>query len=200
MRANLTGDAPFSLGAMARFTGMEIIGAALGAVGTAVNVVGTIAQGRQAEADAKFEAEQYRRKGQEALAVSQRTAEDKTHEMQMVLSRQQALTGASGLGALDPTVVDLAGDTFQKGTYNARMAVASGRNQQNDYYDKANATIASGRAAEKGAMLSAFGEGVGGLSNFFTKYAGGQTPGTASSGIQLYDDTNAPRAGTGGYY
>src|SRR5690606_17407049 len=97
------------------------LSAILSAVGTAVSAVGTIAAGSAQKASAEFQAKQLEIQGAEERAASQREAARARRERDFVLSRQQAVASASGLGALDETVQELAGDVVQDSAVNEGM-------------------------------------------------------------------------------
>lgn len=202
-RVNFTGDyGLFSQGAVsaplfALLPSLSTLSSIAGVAGTAVSAVGTIAAGSAAKASAEFEADQLRKKGAESLAASQREAEDRRKQTELVMSRQQAGAASSGLGALDPTVLALAGDTFQQGTLNSEMATYTGLSQRAGYMDQANAAIASGKAAQKGSYLGAAGTLLGGVSSFGSKYASINKPVNQQSAApaNLYNEDDMQNGG-----
>jgi adenine-specific DNA methylase len=165
--------------------------AIIGVVGALVSAVGTIASGMAQKKAADFEAKQLEIKAQEERAASQREALEKRREKEFVLSRQQAGAAASGLGALDPTVLDLAGDVEQQGSYNEAMVRYGGEERARGLRAQAAATRMSGEAAKTGAMFSAVGTIFSGFSGFASKYGGS---GPAS------DDLLTPRTQQQWYY
>lgn len=169
------------------FTGLETIGLIAGLAGTAVSAVGTIAAGNAQKASADYEAKQMEQKAAEALASSQREAVDREKQANLVISRQQAGAAASGLGATDPTILQLQSDTFQQGRLNRDMAVYTGESQRAGYLDQAAATRASGEAAKKGSYLAAGGTLLGGISSFGTKYADSTRPVGQKSAVGSFE-------------
>src|ERR1700749_4508237 len=100
--------------------------AALGAVASVISAIGGIASGVAANNEAKFEAQQQEAQGKEAFASSQRDADQKRKEAEIVNSRAQALAAASGGGADDPTIVQLMTQTTGQGEYNAQADLFKG--------------------------------------------------------------------------
>lgn len=143
----------------------------VGLLGTAVSAAGTIAAGNAAAKSAEFEAKQLDRKADEERAAAQREAMQQRKETDFVQSRAQAVAAASGLGALDETVLDLAGDLEQEGAYRERMIQYSGSERAAGYRDAAKGRRVSGQAARQGAMFSAAGTLLSGASSFYDKYA-----------------------------
>lgn len=143
-------------------------GAALGALGSAASIAGTIAQGRAANAAAQQDALNAEAAGREERAAAQRDAEQKRREGAMVMSRQQALAAASGAGAgaESPTIVRLMTDTASDAALGAAVANYGGESRQRGYIQTARARRAEGRASLMGSYLAAggrSGELFGGL-------------------------------------
>lgn len=153
---------------------MAGIGAVASVVGTVVSAVGTIAAGQAARRDAEYQAAQLDIRAKQEFAAGQREAEEVRRRKTLALSRQQAVSGASGLGATDPGVIEIAAETAGYGQYQEQSALAAGRNRmlQNEY--AASAARATGRAQETGAYFSAAGTIIGGFANAFqAKYGNG---------------------------
>lgn len=163
--------------------GLAAISAVVGLLGTVVSAAGTIAQGKAAEAAADFQAEQLKIKGKEERAASQRAAEERKKEAGLVNSRIQAGAAASGAGAgiLDTSVVELASDVAGRGEYGARMERYTGEERKQGLDLQAESAKMSGDAAKQGAMFSALGTIVGGVSSFASKYSGGGFQPTAQA-------------------
>lgn len=162
---------------------MAALGAIVGVIGTVVSAVGTIAAGQAAQSDADFKAKQLERKAQEERAASQREAGTKKQELDLVLSRQQAGAAASGLGSLDTTILDLAGDTTVQGEMNQRMARYGGEERRNGLLDQATAARATGKAEATGSYFKAGGTLLDGFSSFAQKYG---SMGSGGGGGGLY--------------
>lgn len=141
-----------------------------GLAGTAVSAVGTIAAGNQAKAAADFQAEQLEAQGKEERAASQREAARVKRERDFILSRQQAVAASSNLGALDETVVDLAGDVVQEAAVQEGMVRYGGEERAKGRTAQAAAARLEGKAARTGSYLSAAGTILGGVGSFASDY------------------------------
>ncbi|MGE0584111.1 MAG: hypothetical protein AB7O39_03145 [Flavobacteriaceae bacterium] len=147
------------------------LSAILALAGTAASAVGTIAAG-SAQKDAKeFEALQQERMADEEIAASQREADRTRKERDFIMSRQQAVASSSGLGALDETVQDLAGDVAQEGALQAGMIRYGGEERAKGRRAQAAAARMEGKAAKTGSYFSAAGTIMKGMGSFADAYS-----------------------------
>lgn len=155
---------------------MAGLASVIGLIGTVVSAVGTIAAG-EAQKDAKdFEAQQQEIQGQEERAASQRDALRKRKERDFLISRQQAVAASSGLGALDETVQDLAGDVVEESAYQEGMIRYGGEERARGRRAQAAASRYEGEAARTGAMFSAAGTIMGGIGSFAKSMSSRSSP------------------------
>lgn len=159
--------------------GLETIALVASLAGTAASAVGTIAAGNQAQASADFEAAQLDAAAAEERAAAQREAMQKRKETQFVLSRQQSVASASNLGALDETVIDLAGDVVQEGAFQEGMIRYGGAQRASGRRAQAQAARISGKAAKTGSYLDAAGTIMGGIGSFGSDYSALKKPSSA---------------------
>lgn len=157
------------------------LSAIIGLIGTAVSAAGTIAAGQAKKDAADFQAEQLERQAAEERAASQREAAQKKKETDLLLSRQRAVASASNLGALDETVLDLAGDVAQEGAFQQGMIRYGGEERAKGRIVQAAASRMEGRAAQTGSYFSAAGTLMGGLGSFASDYGANRR--RPSSGI-----------------
>lgn len=129
-----------------------------------LQMIGTIQQGRAQKAAYNYQAEMDKRKGQEELAASQREAIDKRGEGDRLMSRQRAVAAASGGGVVNPTILDIFGDTAQQAEYNAQAQLYGGESRRRGALDQAALAKAKGQAAMRGSIFEGIGQGLGGLS------------------------------------
>lgn len=103
--------------------------------------------------------------GKNEYAASQREAEQKRLEAQLVMSRAQAYAAASGAGAGadDPTIVKILGEEGTKGKFNADSLLYAGEQGRDAYYSSAAAKRATGANIFLGSTLSAVGTLAGGI-------------------------------------
>lgn len=142
-------------------------------VGGGITAAGTIAAGRQASANANFEAAQLDEQAKEETAASQREALQAKRKTNFLLSRQQAVASASGFGALDPTVLQLAGDVAQEGAYQEGIIRYGGEQRARGLRGQADATRATGDAQKRGSFFSAAGSLASSFGSLFSKYGSG---------------------------
>lgn len=142
-------------------------------LGAVVAAAGTIAAGKAQKESAYYQAQQYELKSKEEAAAGQREAMEAERNKQLVLSKQQSLAAASGLGATDPTIVELAGETAKRGTYQAQMLRYGGEERATGLRAQAVASRMSGDAALAGAQASAAGSIIGGFGSMFSNFGGG---------------------------
>ena len=156
----------------------------------AFTIVGQIAQGQAAKAAGEAQAVAFRHRaalseraaeakeqaaGQQR-AISQRAAIEQRRQGGLVESRVQALSAASGAGALDPTIVGILGDIGRETDIRAETALFEGEEAarglefgadidraggQGDIF-AAEAAIRAGRAARGRSFLKAGGTLFGG--------------------------------------
>ncbi|QND67637.1 hypothetical protein HB777_29345 [Mesorhizobium loti] len=142
------------------------LSAILGLVGTAVSAAGTLAAGAAQKSAADFQAAQLDQQAKEETAAAQREAERAKKEKNFVISRQQAVAGASGLGALDETVQDLAGDVITQGTVNEGMIRYGGEERAKGRRAQAASARMEGKAAQTGSYFGAAGTLMDGVGSF----------------------------------
>ncbi len=143
---------------------------AIGLIGTAISAVGTLAAGSAQKAGLEYQAKQQEEQAKEETAAAQREALQVRKERDFVLSRQQAVASASNLGALDETVVDLAGDVVQQAAYQEGMIRYGGENRARGRRAQAAASRMEGKAAMTGAMFGAAGTLAKGIGSFAQDY------------------------------
>lgn len=161
--------------------GLSTILTAVGtAASAALSAAGTIAAGNAQAASAEFQAKQLDAAAAEEKAASQREASRVKKERDFILSRQQAVASASNLGALDETVLDLAGDVVQEGAYQERMVRYGGDERAKGRRMQAAASRLEGKAAKTGSMFSAAGTILGGLGSFASDYSSKPAPASTS--------------------
>jgi hypothetical protein len=167
---------------------MAGIGAIMGIASSAVGMMGSIAQAKAMNEQAKAESMQMGMMAAEEKAVASRDAQAKDKEGRLLLSRGQAVAAASGGGATDPTVLELAGDIGRETSVQKRELMRQGQEKARNLEYKA--TVGRWAAKQQGKMtilggignmIGGIGEGLGGLASAFDKYGGGG-PGTPYTG------------------
>jgi len=125
---------------------------------SATKALGSIAQGQDADAIAKFQARQMRQVALRKEAESQRVAIEEAKAGRLLASRAKAIAGASGAGVDDPSVNKIITEIEAQGEYNALVALYEGTMQARDLRLNAEATREEGRAAKKAAYVSAIAD------------------------------------------
>jgi hypothetical protein len=158
---------------------MAGIGAIMGIASSAVGMMGSIAQAKAMKEQAKAENMQLGMQAAEEMAVASRDSQAKGKEGRILLSRQQAVAAASGGGATDPTVLELAGDIGRETNVQKRELMRQGKEKARnlEYKQKVNTWSAKQNAKMTilggiGNMIGGIGQGIGGLAGAFGKYGG----------------------------
>jgi hypothetical protein len=153
------------------------IGTALNLLGTGVSAGGQIISGQQAKKASKAEAAEFERIASEEKAAAQRKASEKRRQMNLLLSRSQAVSAASGAGATDPTVLATEGGIVEEGEYQAGVETYLGETRARGYQGKAALARAEGSDAAKSSLISAGGTILSGIGSYYDRY--GRRGGTA---------------------
>jgi hypothetical protein len=159
---------------------MAGIGAIMGIASSVVGMMGSVAQANAMKQQAKAESIQLGQMAAEERAVASRDAQSKNKEGRILLSRQQAVAAASGGGATDPTVLELAGDIGRETSVQRRELMRQGKEKGRNLEYKAKMGLWSANANSKmtilggiGNMIGGIGQGLGGLAGAYGKYGGG---------------------------
>lgn len=142
----------------------------LGAVGTGIQVLGTIKAGNDADAKAQYEAKVQEQQADEAKAASQRDAASQYRQGQQLLSQQRAAIAGSGGSLSDPSVIDLMGDTAGEARLAADTELYKGEQQSRGYNDAAKNSRISGKNAKTAAYISAAGGLFSGVSSMYSRF------------------------------
>lgn len=134
---------------------------------TGLQVMGTLQQGRAQQAALNYEAGERDRVAAEERAASQREAITKRTDAERVMSRQRALAATSGAGVVNPSILDIYGETAQQGEYNAQTALYGGESRARGQLSQANAARFKAKAAYKGSLLEAAGQAFAGAGKAF---------------------------------
>jgi len=177
---------------------MAVVGAVTSVAGgfSAANAARTTAERQKAAAD--FEAAQMAQASGQAIASSQREAEEQRRQARLLQSRAIALSGASGASVTDPTVLNLIGDIASKGSYRAAVALYQGEDKARQLNMGADAkryegevALETGRNKARAYQLQGITGALGSASTMFGRFGGGgpQAFNTAAGGSNLLLDT-----------
>lgn len=159
---------------------LAALGPILSAVGTGIGVLGTIQQGREAKAQAEYQAKVQEQQADEAYASAQRDAAEKYRKGQIMLGDQRAAIAGSGGDLTDPSVLDIMGDTAAEIDLAARTDIYRGDQQARGYNDAAINSRITGKNAQRASYLSAAGTLFSGVSNMYSRF-GQQAKSTATA-------------------
>lgn len=164
---------------------MAAISLAATAASTVVGFMGSMQQGRAAQAQANYQAAVSRNNAQMAEwqaqdAIKRGQIEEDQHrrKVSQFIGTQRVGFGASGFDLGDETAVDILGDTAAMGEYdaltirnNAAREAWGYRVQGSNYTAEANLQTMRGQAARSGAMWQGVGDLLGGAAKFGSNYS-----------------------------
>lgn len=152
----------------------------LTAAATIYSTVSTAQAQRKAGVDRKnaadFEAAQLEQQAGQTRASAQRQAIEQRRQSAIASSRALAVAGASGAGALDPTVVDLMAGIESAGDYSARVALFEGNEVAIGRETAASSRRYGGDQALQAGKTNAQATVVSGVTSMYSKYGGGGSP------------------------
>lgn len=111
------------------------------------------AAGQQAQLNANAEAKQMEANAKAEAASAQRKMIEERKQGDLVKSRAQALTAASGGGSLDPSIIDVMGDLEADIDYNVKSAKFEGDTAASDLNYGAKVRRQSGEVARSAGKL-----------------------------------------------
>jgi hypothetical protein len=135
--------------------------------------------GFQANDAAIYAADNAEIAGGQAVAASQRKAQEELKRSRYIQSDALAKAAASGAGASDPTVVDIISRIAGEGAYRSSLALYEGAEANRAYQIKADNLRYEGKAARSAAIVNGL-TGFG--ATFFNKYGGGGPTGSSFTG------------------
>lgn len=156
-------------------SGIEII-ALMGAASSAVAARSAYQQGKIGEMQAAQQAELLRQKKDQAVAASQRDAQQEERKMKLIASRALALSAAGGTAGSISDQETIA-DIYGEGAYRKSLALYQGTATAYDLEEQAKAKEYEGytikqasRGKQIASILSGFGYGMKGFDSMSTKY------------------------------
>ncbi len=140
-------------------SGLETL-AVLGVVAAGASAAATIYGGMETRRASEEAAKRDLTAGQAEFAASQREAEERRLEGQLIMSRQQAAAAASGGGASAdaPTIVKLMTETAKRSQYGIDSVMYGGRARRQGYIDSAQAKRETGNANFIGSIFTGIGQ------------------------------------------
>lgn len=163
---------------------LEFLPIAMQAASTLMKVRGSQQSAAAAKANAKatqkekeFEATQLRQQAGQAIAASQRVADEQRRQARLVQSRTIAVVAAGGGGVSDPTIVNMLARTAGEGVYRANVALYGGEERARLLNMQAQAADYEGRTGRimgdqlaKAAQIQGAASVLSGASSLYEKY------------------------------
>jgi len=146
-------------------TALTIGSAVIGAGASVISAYSTYQQGQAQQQELERQARIDEASGTAEFAASQREADQRRLEGQLIMSRQLAYAAASGAGSGvdDPTITKILSDTGEMARRGSDAALYQGMRRRDDYLSEATAKRATGQNNFFGAMLRSFGTLAGGV-------------------------------------
>ncbi|MCM2452947.1 hypothetical protein [Agrobacterium vitis] len=160
-------------------SGLESI--ALG--GALLGGAGSIVSGVQANNNAKYQAENLRQQGTEALASSQRSSMEKYRQGKIMMSGQRAAIAGSGGSIADPGVIDMMSDTYQQTDLAGRTEMYKGEQQKRGYDAQASAAEISGKNALTNGIIGGVSSTLSNGANIYNRFGEPAKQGSQGSGV-----------------
>jgi hypothetical protein len=138
-------------------------------IGTGVQAGAKVSAGMAAQEAGAYNAQGLERQAAEERAAAGRAAGERRLEMERVLSRQRAIAAASGAGG-GPSLLDIVGDTVERGEYRAQGERYLGESRARNLTDRANLARWEGENAFLGSIIEGAGTILTGDMRYRTAY------------------------------
>lgn len=142
-------------------------------IGVGMSAGAQAGAGRSAKRAANIQAQQLDIGAGQEIAASQHRAEEEQRQARLLASRAQAVAGASGAGASDPTVLDTISGIAARGQYGAMVAMYEGEERARSLRNKGDAAIAEGKSQENAGYIRATSTLLQSGDSFYSKYGKG---------------------------
>lgn len=138
----------------------------LGTLGTLASVGGTVLSGVAAAQQGKAMEAEVKRQATEERAIASRKAEERRRDTARVISRQKAVAASSGAGVTNPTILDIIGDTAQRGSFLERTETDIGARSASTLRAQGAMARRKGQGAFAGSILEGIGQGAKGFARY----------------------------------
>ncbi|MCM2441196.1 hypothetical protein HGO34_15850 [Agrobacterium vitis] len=152
-------------------------------LGAGLGGAGSIVSGVQANNNAKYQAENLRQQGTEALASSQRSSMEKYRQGKITMSGQRAAIAGSGGSIADPGVIDMMSDTYQQTDLAGRTEMYKGEQQKRGYDAQASAAEISGKNALTNGIIGGVSSTLSNSATIFDRFGKPAKQGGQGTGI-----------------
>lgn len=149
---------------------MAALGMIAGALGTLVQVGGTLQAGKEQEARYLYDQKVQNQQADEARAASQRDAAARYREGRLMASQQRAAIAGSGGSLEDASVIDLMNDTQDEVNLAADTEIFKGEQQARGLSDAAKLSGMNAKTAVSSSKWQAAGGLFSGISNMYSRF------------------------------
>lgn len=150
----------------------QAIPAALMVAGTALSAGGSIISSNAEAKSLRSQAAQLDAQAMTDRASSQRQSIEERRQSRLAQSRALALTGVSGAGSDDPSIVNLMADLEGEGEYRALTALYEGETSARSKEAQAAANRKSAKATKTAGILNAAGSILKSGTSLYDRYGG----------------------------
>ncbi len=165
---------------------MAQIAAPLAIGGSLLSAFGSMSEGKAQYKAAQFQAAQLDQNAGQAKAAGQRDAAQEIRQSELLQSRALAVAGASGAGAVDPTVLRIISGLAGEGALAAQTAMFNADEQARGMRTQAAATRFEGaetRKASKVRAISTILSGAGTAAMAGSRFSNGGWFGMGRPGV-----------------
>lgn len=142
--------------------------ALVGLIGAGISAAGMIAQGKQAEAMANYQAKALERQATADAQASAYEGMRERHKQELQQAAARAQVGASGV-AMTGSPTDVLAANAREGALDVQAIQYGSRLRQGNLHTQAGISRFSGRQARQAANIGAAGAVVGGLYNTYDR-------------------------------
>lgn len=153
---------------------MESVIAGANVAGTFLSAAGTLEGGEAQQRAASYQAAQMRRNAGQEQAAGIQAAKEEARKAELIQSRILAVAGASGAGALDPTVINLISQTAAEGELASMTRIYNSEVAAQGLREQAAATEYEGVLAKRASKYKAYSTMLSGGKSMMDMYGGGQ--------------------------
>jgi hypothetical protein len=143
-------------------------------IGTGIQAGAGVGKGMAAQNAGNYNAGMLERAAADERASAQRQAQERRRQTDLVISKQVAGAAASGAG-FGPSLLDIIGDTAQRGEYMAQSEMYSGEARARNLIDRSKIARYEGDQAFTGSILEGLGTAAMGYGRYNSLYGTGKT-------------------------
>lgn len=151
---------------------MDTVVSGANIAGTFLSAAGTLEGGEAQQKAATYQAAQMRRNALQEQAAGIQAANEEARKTELMQSRILAVAGASGAGTLDPTVLNLIGQTAAEGKLASMTRIYNSEVAAQGMREQAAATEYEGALAKRASKYKAYSTMLSGGKSIMDMYGG----------------------------